>query len=937
MVFQGNFTGVKAQQTDDADSARADESAVEQDIATVTDANDASLYDLTLSYQGGDDEPVTSVYNVAQGYSLDEDLETQSAGTLPKSYTSPYVTDVREQGNYGTCWTFASCGAAEANIKKKYGRDVDLSEWQIAYFAAKKTVTDPLGGTAGDSFTLAQYLYTGGEQRMSMRSLASWRGFTLESKAPYETVLENSAAVLSDTLAYNSDEYKLKNVSIVRMSDTTVIKNLIMEYGACGSSYYSEELKTSGMKYYNMNAEEMYDSATPVAEYCDVQSDTNHAITIVGWDDNFSVNNFGSTKPKSNGAWYVKNSWGDSWGQDGYFWISYEDVNLSNANAFFYDVVKADEDYTYNYQYDGGLTGGSWPSSNSNIYTAYEANVYTAQSNEVLKAVGFYTEDSNYDCEISIYLDCEDGGYLPADGKAAVTVSDYETYAGFHTVTLPQAVSLKKGTKFSVVVKQTSKNGNSVKILLDSYVRDKSGRYVNISYAESGQSFLGAYLYDLTDAGEKYVANCRIKAFTDDAVDIKSVSLDTTSKKMTTGDTFNLTATISPVNTTDSKVITWTSSNPAVATVSGKGTDSATGVVSAIGAGTTVITATASNGMKSVCSVTVKVPAVTVSYRTHIQNNGWEKSYKTNGTVSGTSGEGKRLEAIQIQVSGNDRLGIQYVTHCQDYGWLSWSANGEVSGTSGEGKRLESIEIQLTGEDKDQYDVYYRVHAQNLGWLGWAKNGAPAGTAGYGYRLEAIQIIVVAKGAGIDKNLGSITSKQTQAYISKNTGTASVSGADSVHTAYQTHIQNTGWQSWKYDGTTAGTTGKGLRLEGINIKLTNKDYSGGICYTTHIQDYGWQGDLSDSSTWKKDGAMSGTTGEGKRLEAIKIKLTGDIANYYDVYYRVHAQNLGWMGWAKNGESAGTAGYGYRLEGIEIVLVPKGGTAPGSTANTFRQK
>jgi uncharacterized protein YjdB len=229
------------------------------------------------------------------------------------------------------------------------------------------------------------------------------------------------------------------------------------------------------------------------------------------------------------------------------------------------------------------------------------------------------------------------------------------------------------------------------------------------------------------------------------------------------------------------------------------------------------------------------------------------------------------------------------------------------------------------------------VHAQNFGWLGWAKNGEPAGTAGYGCRLEAIQVIVVSKGSSIDKNYGNIVSQKAQAYVSKSTGSTNISGAATVHTAYQTHVQNAGWQSWKYDGTTAGTTGKGLRLEGINIKLTNKDYSGGICYTTHIQDYGWQGDLNDSSTWKKDGAMSGTTGEGKRLEAIKIKLTGEMANHYDVYYRVHAQNLGWMGWAKNGESAGTAGYGYRLEGIEIVLVPKGGTAPGSTANTFRQK
>ena len=92
--------------------------------------------------------------------------------------------------------------------------------------------------------------------------------------------------------------------------------------------------------------------------------------------------------------------------------------------------------------------------------------------------------------------------------------------------------------------------------------------------------------------------------------------------------------------------------------------------------------------------------------------------------------------------------------------------------------------------------------------------------------------------------------------------------------------------------------------------------SGSIQYRTHVQNIGWQG-------WKKDGEMSGTSGKSLRLEAIQIKLTGDISRYYDVCYRVHAQNFGWMNWACNGESAGTAGYSYRLEAIQIKLVPKG--------------
>ena len=144
-------------------------------------------------------------------------------------------------------------------------------------------------------------------------------------------------------------------------------------------------------------------------------------------------------------------------------------------------------------------------------------------------------------------------------------------------------------------------------------------------------------------------------------------------------------------------------------------------------------------------------------------------------------------------------------------------------------------------------------------------------------------------------------------------------------------MQNIGWQNAVVDGATAGTTGQSKRLEAIKINLQNQDYSGGIQYRTHIQNIGWE------NSWKSNGTVSGTSGRSLRLEAIQIKLTGEMANKYDIYYRVHAQNFGWMGWAKNGESAGTAGYSYRLEGIQIKLVKKGAAAPGSTTNTYKEK
>ena len=340
---------------------------------------------------------------------------------------------------------------------------------------------------------------------------------------------------------------------------------------------------------------------------------------------------------------------------------------------------------------------------------------------------------------------------------------------------------------------------------------------------------------------------------------------------------------------------------------------------------------------ETIAKLKAQTPDVTIRYTTHVQTYGWQgdennaNKWFANGKMAGTSGKAKRLEGIKIRVYGNDSLGIQYTTHCQSYGWLPWSANGEMNGTEGEAKRLEAIKIQLTGVDKEKYDVYYRVHAQSYGWLAWAANGAPAGTAGLAKRLEAIQIVIVKKGESFDHAIGNIQSARGEAYIASSTANANpvVTGENNVNIEYRTHVQSFGWQGWKYNGMMSGTSGKAKRLEGINIKLTNKPYSGSIVYTTHVQSIGWQGNENNVNTWFRDGQMAGTSGRAKRLEAIRIALTGEMAEHYDVYYRVHAQTYGWLAWAKNGEAAGTAGLSKRLEGIQIVLVPKGGAAPAN--------
>lgn len=292
---------------------------------------------------------------------------------------------------------------------------------------------------------------------------------------------------------------------------------------------------------------------------------------------------------------------------------------------------------------------------------------------------------------------------------------------------------------------------------------------------------------------------------------------------------------------------------------------------------------------------------ITLSGVAHIQDLGdtagtWDEA--TGILTLGTRGQSRRVEAITIDLENNTGLSgsIEYRVHVQDIGWQDYRNAGEMAGTEGQAKRLEGIEMILTGDLAEYYSVVYCVHIQDYGDAqGWVSDGALAGTTGEAKRLEEVQVKLVPKYQGTATDVN-----------------------------YRVHRQDYGWEScWKTNGESSGTTGEAKRLEGIEIHLSGLEYPGGIRYKTHVQNIGWESD------WSYDGEMSGTQGLSYRLEAIQIELYGEIALEYDVYYRVHAQDYGWLGWAKNGEISGTSGLAKRLEAIQIILVKKGNAAPDS--------
>ncbi len=316
-----------------------------------------------------------------------------------------------------------------------------------------------------------------------------------------------------------------------------------------------------------------------------------------------------------------------------------------------------------------------------------------------------------------------------------------------------------------------------------------------------------------------------------------------------------------------------------------------------VGIATVTITGKGNYTGTKVSTFKIERQPCTVAYRSHVQKVGWQ-DWVRNGSTSGTVGQALRLESVNLKLEGQPCAGgIEYRSHVQGIGWEgSWKRDGATSGTVGQARRLEAVQVRLTGQMAEHYDVWYRAHVQQVGWMGWAKNGQIAGTTGQARRLEALEVLVLQKGSAAPGPTIDELRKQL--------------------VGYSTHVQRIGWQGQVYDGAVGGTVGQALRLEGIQIGLQLQPYTGSIEYRSHVQGIGWEG------SWQRDGATSGTVGQARRLEAVQVRLTGQMAEHYDVWYRAHVQREGWMDWVRNGQIAGTAGQALRLEAIQIKLTPK---------------
>ena len=579
--------------------------------STTVSANTAGEETAPLTYQDVDFTP--GVYTPKAGVarlmaSTDSAYDPRISGTV--------LPAVRNQGNFGSCWAFSAMAMAEASLIKDgvtIPSNINLSELQLAYYFYHP-ITDPLGGTAGDNTintSKASYLNVGGNSVFSVFALAGWVGASQEAADP-TLVYPASTADKTYLPPVPSGNFKLtdyghlQNARWFKVSgNKSAIKQMIEQYGAVGASYYQSS--TDGK--YDMLPEDYYPAYFDYSYYYNgtehaSQSDisTNHAIAIVGWDDNYPSTNFKNvapaTQPVSNGAWLVRNSWGSSAGDSGYIWMSYEDKGLLASNAFVFDFDAA-SNYDNNYQYDGSY-------GNAEINVAANggvANVFTAHANpggvEQLKAVSFALNTGGVPYTVKVYKNLASASN-PESGTLVATKTGTTTYAGYYTVPLDSPISLAQGDSFSVVVSSSI----AVSYMVD--ISDKNSDWVEfISATASGQSFTKTSTGFWTDSNSNS-RNNRIKAFTTNIMKpLIAFSLNKSSVGIVKGGTAQLSYSFLPADTTESTAITYTSSNPAVASVN------SAGLITGVSGGSATITARM--GSKSaVCTVTVTNPLVSI-------------------------------------------------------------------------------------------------------------------------------------------------------------------------------------------------------------------------------------------------------------------------------------------------------------------------------------
>ena len=450
-----------------------------------------------------------------------------SSSDLPASFDlrdddgKNYVTSVKDQAQTDNCWIFASIAALESFLLKSEGKSYDFS---TKYDFSENNLKNVMSNI-GKQGIYSRSVNSGGNDNMALAYFIRWSGPILEEYDKYDLIGRNT--VNNIPLEFFNSEKHVQGVKYIHArndaKDNDEIKRAIRDYGAVATSLLWNSKFNYGSNYYCYNA----NLANP--------EEDGHAICIIGWDDSYKKTNFGSVTPPKDGAFLIKNSWGDRAGDKGYYWVSYYDATLAkrpmtecdDCVGVVFTSVEDKTNYGKNYNYNPqGVT--YWmdminTNTNKSATTVSYYSQWVASDDDNLKACGVYVNNV-CECSIKVFV----------DGVLKGTTNNVPlSYEGFHTIQLSNMVPVKKGQKFRIEVTINSKN--SVRLPFELSWRDfnenNPNRYDN-AHANSDESgfISGGLLVDITN----FYKSCNIcmnvyteyKKLLDTKIDVSIISFN---------------------------------------------------------------------------------------------------------------------------------------------------------------------------------------------------------------------------------------------------------------------------------------------------------------------------------------------------------------------------------------------------------------------------
>lgn len=492
---------------------------------------------------------------------------------LPASYdlrSDAIITGIKDQGSSGACWAFSALKSAESNAIRNgllpIGK-ADFSENHLVWFSfhASKAASDPLilDGFYPISNEQEAAYYMGGSALLASFTMARWSGIVLEKNAPFQAdsrrQTQSMAASMKKSekkLRYQSN-YHMQNATCYDKADRKEIQNALLTKGALsvGLYYAKNNMHTNneGITTYYQNT---YQASAAIRS-------ANHCVTIIGWDDHFSRNKFpADRRPPKDGAWLIANSYGTSVGDQGYFWLSYHEPSICEIYSF---EVEPSNNYDTNYQYDGCGWGSAIIGSRNGVKAS---NIYTTVQNyhQSLQAVGLYTIYDNQPYKIEIYTNVKKNKPTSGTLVSASTTSGSVKYNGFHTISLKQPVSLKAGSRFSVVITYSGiPNGKNYMPIEGAGQTSSANKIQTIYGSQNGQSFYySTNANKWVDIAKNGYNNLCVKAFAKNIRKAPNIQLAEKKVVLGKGETYRTKATVKHIKAASLK---YQSSKPSVAKV----------------------------------------------------------------------------------------------------------------------------------------------------------------------------------------------------------------------------------------------------------------------------------------------------------------------------------------------------------------------------------